>query len=272
MKKRRIIFCTYSSIYSSVVLQELLESEYIEVAGIINSTRTLNPAYSHFYGAMQFIRKTGWWYSLYMLCITDGFSLLQSLQRLLKYRQTNYESIHKLAHARRIPVLDIADVNTQQGIEFIRQHLPDFILSAHFNQLFKADVINLPKIACLNIHPSLLPAYRGVDPVFYALLNNEDKLGVSLHIIDETFDTGNLLAQQTIQVQANTSVFKHNLALFLSGAKLSIEHIRHMETSENGIRQQGAANYDSWPTPSLVKQLKKQGWSLIRFKELLFLS
>jgi len=80
-KKQRVVFCTYSSIYSSQVLKRLLQSEAIEIVGIINSTRLLKPSFNGFTGSLKFIQKTGWHYSTYLFLVTDLFSLLQPVSR-----------------------------------------------------------------------------------------------------------------------------------------------------------------------------------------------
>ncbi len=257
-KKQRIIFCTYSSIYSSRVLEVLLQSTEIEVVGIVNSTRLLKPSFNGFVGSVKFIQTTGWRYSTYLFFITDLFVLLQPFSAL--------KTVHALARKNNIPLLDTVDINREDEIDFVKSLQPDVLLSAHFNQLFKEQVLQLPKLAAINIHPSLLPAYKGVDPVFYALLRKEEYLGVTVHLMDSTFDTGKIVRQRIFSSQLADTVFVHNMLLFRAGAEIAIDAIHTISKEGNdktGSKQQNQGNYDSWPNKGLVKQLRSRAKKLI---------
>ena len=260
-KKQRILFCTYSSIYSSYVLEALLQANHVDVIGIVNSTRLLKPSFNGFTGSLKFIQLTGWRYSTYLFFMTDLFTLLQPVSQL--------KTVHTLAKKYNIPLLDTVDINRDKGIEFVRTLAPDVLLSAHFNQLFKAHILQLPRLAAINIHPSLLPAYKGVDPVFYGLLQQEEKLGVTAHLMDSTFDTGKILQQYSLPADPRFSVFSHNMQLFLHGTNIALEAIHSLsdkKLSVDALQQQGIGNYDSWPNKYLVRQLRRQGSTLISLR------
>ncbi len=264
-KKPRVIFCTYSSIYSSRVLEFLLQSTAIEVVGIVNSTRLLKPSFNGIIGSVKFIQTTGWRYSTYLFMITDLLAWLQPVSVL--------KTVHALARTHQLPLLDTVDINRRSEIGFIKSLTPDVLLSAHFNQLFKEPVLQLPTLAAINIHPSLLPAYKGVDPVFYALLRKEKYLGVTAHLMDSTFDTGEILKQRVVSSRLTDNVFAHNMQLFRAGAEIAVKSIQSMlkEGSEGGNNigstQQGQGNYDSWPDKKRVKQLRNQHDHLISLSD-----
>lgn len=77
---------------------------------------------------------------------------------------------------------------------------PDIILVGSWGEKFQKDVINLPKIATINTHPSLLPKYRGANPYSRAIMAGETKSGVTFHLMDENFDTGAILAQEEVNI------------------------------------------------------------------------
>jgi len=81
-------------------------------------------------------------------------------------------------------------VNDSEYLDKLRALDPDFILVISFGQLLKTEIINLPKIKCVNIHASLLPELRGASPIMAALLNQCEKTGVTFMEIDEGLDTG----------------------------------------------------------------------------------
>ena len=258
---RRIIFCTYSSLYSSIVLENLLANDTVEVVAIINSTRVLNPKYGFIRGARKQVQLSGLRYASYLFMVTNLFRLLQPLSIVKK-------SVHGLAKQHGIPLLDTVDMNDPESINFIKQSKPDYLLGAHLNQLVKPAVLDLPKLECINIHPSILPRYKGVDPVFYALLHKETEIGVTLHKMSEDFDSGKILAQKTISADTYQSVCFYNCQLFEEGVKLAIEWMGD-ETSVDTIANNSSdKSYDSWPSRAKVKQFKQAGNRLIGLSEL----
>jgi len=269
-KIKRIIFCTYSSLYSSIVLEQLIENNSVEVVAIINSTRVLNPKYGFIRGALKQIQLSGLRYASYLFIVTDLFRWLQPLSKL----STLKKSVHGLAKQHSIPLLDTLDMNNPESINFIKKSKPDYLLGAHLNQLVKPTILDLPDIECINIHPSILPSYKGVDPVFYALLNQESEIGVTLHKMSEDFDSGKTLAQKIIPVDTKQSVCFYNCQLFEEGVKLAIEWMGDEGTVVNNTDGKSIVNgktnsYDSWPSRAKVKQFKQAGNKLIAVKELL---
>jgi methionyl-tRNA formyltransferase len=86
---------------------------------------------------------------------------------------------------------------------FVRQlsaHAPDLIVVDSYSMLLSAPVLAVAKVACLNLHGALLPAYRGPNPVQWALINDERETGVTLHLMDTGFDTGAIVDQRVIPI------------------------------------------------------------------------
>jgi len=262
-EKKSVIFCTYSSIYSSLVLEQLLQNDEIDVVAIINSSRVLKPSYGQLWGTIQQIRTAGLSYSTYLFLITDVFTLLTKMAR------SSLPTVQQMARDYEVPFYETKDINNQQTKSYLTQLSPDYILAAHFNQLIKPEVLRLPEIACINIHPSLLPAYKGVDPVFYAMLAGEKKLGVSLHKMSESFDTGELISQKSLPLEAQQTLFDMNCRLFIEGGRLALNRITQGATmAQETPLNTGHDSYDSWPTPAKVRLFKKTDRKLIRLKSL----
>ena len=264
MSKQRVIFCTYSSIYSSIVLEHLLASDKIDVVAIINSTRVIHPKYGFFRGAIKQIQASGFRYATYLFMVTDLFRWLQPFS---KHKENALKTVHNLAAENNIPVLDSIDINSEKAVQFIKKEKPNYLLAAHFNQLLKAPVLDLPDLEFLNIHPSLLPNYKGVDPVFFALLDQSKEIGVTLHKMAESFDSGEILLQKSIATDSARSIFLTNNRLFEDGAKLAIEWITNTELSPVDIVDNTLGQYDSWPSAKKVKAFKRMGNHLIRLSE-----
>lgn len=98
---------------------------------------------------------------------------------------------------------EIKGVRSVNSSEFKKKLLklnPDIILIGSWGEKFTKEIYDLPKIATINAHPSLLPKYRGPNPYFWVIRNMESVTGVTLHLLDEGFDTGAILAQEEVKI------------------------------------------------------------------------
>ncbi|MEC9128484.1 MAG: formyltransferase family protein, partial [Actinomycetota bacterium] len=116
-----------------------------------------------------------------------------------------YESVHDFAMQNEIPVQ--RSTGRSSGLySMIKQINPDLIWTTDYRFLLPKDVIELASDACINLHPSLLPAYRGRAPLNWAILNGEREVGLTAHLIDEGADTGAILCQKRISLSPSEDV------------------------------------------------------------------
>lgn len=99
-----------------------------------------------------------------------------------------------------IPFLSADDINAAETLSLLEKLSPDVVLLIHFNRLVHLPFIKIPKMGCINIHPSLLPQYRGRHPQYWAVINGEEKTGISIHFVDEGIDTGDIIFQKEIAI------------------------------------------------------------------------
>lgn len=111
-----------------------------------------------------------------------------------------YESVCALAEREEIQVMQPQDVNASNVVDLISQLAPDMILSVGFHQKLRAPLLTCPKLGCINIHPSLLPRYRGRHPLNWVLVNGETETGLTIHYMDEGFDTGDIISQLRVPI------------------------------------------------------------------------
>ena len=107
-----------------------------------------------------------------------------------------------------------------QVLDNLRAAEPDVIVVAAYAQIIPEEVLQLPKYGCINIHPSLLPKYRGAAPVQAAILNGDEQSGVTIMLLDKTLDTGPILARQTINIEAGETTLALSAKLAELGAKM----------------------------------------------------
>ena len=99
-----------------------------------------------------------------------------------------------------LPEIHARGVNTERFKKSLLKLNPDIILIGSWGEKISKDIYNLPKIATINAHPSLLPKYRGPNPYFWVIRNQEQSSGITFHLVDENFDTGAILAQEEIKI------------------------------------------------------------------------
>lgn len=91
-------------------------------------------------------------------------------------------------------------INSEQFKKELLKLNPDILLVGSWSEKLKKETINLPKLAAINCHPSLLPKYRGPNPYARVIMNGEAQSGITLHLIDENYDSGPILMQKTVKI------------------------------------------------------------------------
>ncbi len=109
-------------------------------------------------------------------------------------------SILHIAWERQIPVWEVSSLKHAQTLAVLREHEPDFLCVACFSLLIPSSVLSLPHLACLNVHPALLPANRGPVPLFWTFREGDEYTGVTIHLMEEKMDSGAVLAQERFVV------------------------------------------------------------------------
>lgn len=102
---------------------------------------------------------------------------------------------------------------------------PDLFVTACYGQKLPTSTLALPTYGSLNIHPSLLPRWRGADPVPWTILAGDAQTGVTISLVTDTFDSGNIVAVKKIPVPTHDTPDTIRTALFTLGAELLVETI-----------------------------------------------
>jgi len=109
-------------------------------------------------------------------------------------------TVHTLMKKNKIKDLRFKSVNSEEFRRFIIKENVDIILVGSWKEKFRKEIIDLPVIGTINVHPSLLPKYRGPNPYLQTILHGEKKSGVTFHLMNENFDRGPVLAQTEIEI------------------------------------------------------------------------
>lgn len=108
--------------------------------------------------------------------------------------------VHRQFEAHGIPVRDVPDINAAPFLDELRRLAIDLIVSINTPQRLKRALLSLPAAGCLNVHFGMLPRYRGLLPIFHALMNDEPSFGVTVHFMDEKLDNGDIVAQRAVPI------------------------------------------------------------------------
>ena len=111
-----------------------------------------------------------------------------------------FKSVKELALAHNLPVYTPADPNDPAFVDLLRSLQPDFLFSCYYRLMLKQPLLDLPSKGALNLHGSLLPRYRGRCPLNWVLIHGEPLTGLSLHYMEATPDSGDLVAQVQVPI------------------------------------------------------------------------
>ncbi|MEU6341028.1 methionyl-tRNA formyltransferase [Streptomyces sp. NPDC046977] len=110
------------------------------------------------------------------------------------------DSVAELAEKHGVPVLLRNRPDDAELLEAIRAAAPDVIVANNWRTWLPPEIFDLPPHGTLNVHDSLLPAYAGFSPIIWALINGEDRVGVTAHRMDAELDAGDILLQRSTPV------------------------------------------------------------------------
>ncbi len=158
-------------------------------------------------------------------------------------------TIVQIAWRHAIPVYRVRRLSDKGALDVVRLLQPDIGCVACFPKRIPSELLALPRYGCVNIHPALLPAHRGPVPLFWTFRNGETTTGVTIHIVEPTLDTGDILFQETLDLPDGISGPEAERRCALLGAQLLI---RTVETLRQGSLQRRAqatgGSYEGLPS------------------------
>jgi len=128
-----------------------------------------------------------------------------------------------LAEERALPLMQPEKPHAPDALATLRAWAPDVIVVAAYGHILRPAILDLPPAGCVNVHASLLPAYRGASPIPIALLAGDKETGVTIMLLDQGADTGPILAQRAIPILDSDTTGRLTVRLADLGAHLLIE-------------------------------------------------
>ena len=128
--------------------------------------------------------------------------------------------IKQYCRKQNIPVFQFTKQNNEKIFEEVSKIQPDAIIIASYGLILPKKVLEIPPLGCLNIHPSMLPKYRGPSPIPSTILNGDYNSGVTLMKLDTGMDTGPIIAQEEFLIDPSHNTLDLTKILFSLGGKL----------------------------------------------------
>lgn len=160
------------------------------------------------------------------------------------------DTILQIAAARGIPVLELRRLADPRTAAALAAFAPDVICVACFSRRVPSAILRVPRLGCLNVHPSLLPANRGPDPLFWTFRNGDAETGVTIHVMDEGLDSGPIIAQRTIPVEAGITKMELEHICATVGGDLLLEALGGLAEGRLSPQPQDAQLATTYPWPS----------------------
>lgn len=255
----RIVFLSSGGVLGDTVLRRLLDSGRFDVVGVVRSRRVMLKDAGFLRGAIAYFSRCGVLYTVYIWLITTFAEALGWITRT--------GSITHRARRHHIPVLHSRNINSPEGLRFLRQLKPHILVSAHFDQPLHPPLCDGQEFAAVNLHPSALPADQGLEPVLHALREKRSNLGVTLHRTAARIDCGNIVAVELLDPAPTQSVFALMRHLMELGANMIVDHRARLSSTADSQPQAGHSSYHTWPTGRQVCQLYRAGYHLIAFRD-----
>lgn len=147
--------------------------------------------------------------------------------------------------------------NNNEFIDKLREINPDVICVVAYGKIIPKEILDIPKLGCINVHGSLLPKYRGAAPIQWAVLNGDSETGITTMFMNEGMDTGDILLQEKIRIGPDDTTGEVWNKLSVLGADLLVKTLQGL--SEGKVKP--IPQPDNFTlAPMLKKEMAKIDW------------
>jgi len=168
--------------------------------------------------------------------------------------------VKEAAVAAGIPIYQPAKIRSDEAFEFFKQAAPDAVVIIAYGQIILQRLIAIPRLGWINLHASLLPKYRGAAPIHRAILNGENRTGLTTMNIDTGLDTGPMLLRFETEIGPHETAPELYARLSEAGAALVAETLRGLDSGT--LLPLPQDNSQASFAPPLKKEEGRIDWSL----------
>ena len=147
--------------------------------------------------------------------------------------------------------------NNQEFINEIKELNPDIICVVAYGKILPKEILEIPRLGCINVHASLLPKYRGAAPIQWAVLNGDKTTGITTMYMDEGMDTGDMILKEEVTIGEDETTGELWDRLSKLGGELLVKTLKDIENgTATRIKQEGEFSM----APMLSKEMAKINW------------
>ena len=184
------------------------------------------------------------------LLIYGAFRFIKTVFFVLYWKAINGGRVAHYLQSKGIDIRYEKNINSSNHIGYLNKLEIDLLVSNNCPQKLNNQLLLAPNKGAINLHLGMLPYYRGVYPIFHALINNEKEIGITVHYMDDKYDNGGIIIQKNISITEKEDLFKIYPRAFKVGAELLNSSIELINKGEAIAKANGpnGASYFSYPT------------------------
>jgi folate-dependent phosphoribosylglycinamide formyltransferase PurN len=258
----RVVVVSNGNAFSTTMIRPLVEDPEIDVAGALIASVPSGRG-GPLATLLRLTRRTGVRFAIYK-------ALSLAVPAIAGRRFRTPVLLRDLCRARGVPARSVRSVNGEEAAAFLRRAAPDVIVSVSTPERILPEVLGLARVAPVNVHWALLPAYGGIAPYVWVLRNGERETGVTVHVMNERLDTGPILRQRPMEVTRDDTALSLQLRLASVAAEEVHSAIRALPRSLATAKEQpsGGRSYYTWPRRSDIRALRRRGRKLAQWRDL----
>ena len=258
----RVVVVSNGNAFSTTMIRPLLEDPEIDLAGALIATVPSGRG-GPLATLWKLTRRTGARFATYK-------ALSLAVPAIAGRRFRAPVLLRDLCRSRGVPSRSVRSVNGEEAAAFLRRAAPDVIVSVSTPERILPEVLGLARLAPVNVHWALLPAYGGIAPYVWVLRNGERETGVTVHVMDERLDTGPILRQWPVEITRKDTALSLQVRLASVAAEELHAAVRALPGSLATAEEQpsGGRSYYTWPGRSDIRALRRRGRKLARWRDL----
>ncbi len=251
----RVVFCTKHDLPGAIILNRILprltgHRAMVLLSEKIRDAELLIPELS----ILKYLERD--------LPVNTVFPLIDSIADNRTGRKLTFQG---LARKFQCPMSIVDDVNAPKWANALRDFQPDIIVSSRFSNVFKDEVIQIPRLGTFNIHPGALPHYAGLFPSFRAMLNQESRIGCTFHRVDRRIDAGPILGIGWTEMALERGLLWHVFKSYNAGLDLFADLLPKIASGDTVPEQpqdDSLRVYRSFPAAQEVRRFVESGYQL----------
>jgi methionyl-tRNA formyltransferase len=173
-------------------------------------------------------------------------------------RKMSPSAVKLLAEERGLPLFQPESVKSPEAVERIAALEPECLVVVAYGQILPASILQIPAMAAVNVHASLLPKYRGPAPIQWALIRGDVVTGITTMLMDTGMDTGDLLLQREVTIEPEDTAGNLHDRLAVEGATLLVESLERL--ARGTIEPRGQDDSQATYAPMLNREDGKVDW------------